>query len=86
MARSYFTGAYPPQLQGAFQVSSDSVNTTVQYEPDALALVKAHIEDFGRAVQGDGEPAASGVDGLMAVQVTEAMVESLPIHDESLSY
>ena len=48
-------------------MSSDSGNTTVQYEPDALALVKAHIEDFGRAVR---------VDGLMAVQVTEAMVES----------
>ena len=65
-----------PRLQGELRVSSETVNTTVAYEPDFVALVTRNIEDFQRAIVEDRDPAASGVDGLKLVQVTEGMVES----------
>jgi hypothetical protein len=36
----------------------------------------AELEDFQQAVRQDREPAASGIDGLRAVEVTLAMIES----------
>ena len=65
-----------PRLQGELQVSSESVNTVVAYEPDLVALVTWNIEDFQRAIADDRDPAASGIDGLNMVQVTAGMVES----------
>ncbi|MQG33720.1 MAG: Gfo/Idh/MocA family oxidoreductase [SAR202 cluster bacterium] len=65
-----------PRLQGELRVSSETVNTTVAYEPDFVYLVTRNIEDFQRAMAEDREPAASGIDGLKLVQVTGAMVES----------
>ena len=66
-----------PRLQGELQVSTETVNTTVAYEPDLVALVTWNIEDFQRAVVEDGDPAASGVDGLNMVQVTAGMLDSV---------
>ena len=66
-----------PRLQGELQVSTETVNTTVTYEPDLVALVTWNIEDFQRAVVEDGDPAASGVDGLNMVQVTAGMLDSV---------
>jgi predicted dehydrogenase len=57
-------------------VSSETVNTTVAYEPDFVYLVTKNIEDFQRAIAEDREPASSGAHGLKLVQLTEAMVES----------
>jgi predicted dehydrogenase len=34
------------------------------------------LEDFVRAVEVDGEPQVSGLDGLVNVQVLEAVMES----------
>ena len=68
--------AAPPRLQGELRVSSETVNTTVAYQPDSLVLVTRQIEDFNRAIQEDRDPAASGIDGLRVVQVTVGMVES----------
>ncbi len=65
-----------PRLQGELRVSSETVNTTVAYEPDIVYLVKRNIEDFQRAVAEDREPAASGPHGLKLVQLTEGMIES----------
>ena len=65
-----------PRLQGELRVSSETVNTTVAYEPDFVYLVKKNIEDFQQAIAEDREPAASGAHGLKLVQLTEAMVES----------
>ena len=70
------SGASWPRLEGELRVSSETVNTTVAYEPDLVALVTWNIEDFGRAIAEDRDPAASGADGLKAVQVTAGMVES----------
>ena len=58
------------------QVSSDTVNGTVSYEPDNLAHFQREIEDFNRAIEQNGQPAATGTDGLKVVQVTVAMLES----------
>ena len=65
-----------PRLQGELRVSSETVNTTVAYEPDFVYLVTRNIEDFQRAIAEDRDPAAAGIDGLKMVQVTEGMVES----------
>ena len=65
-----------PRLQGELRVSSDTINTTVAYEPDFVALVTKNIEDFQGAIAEDRDPSASGVDGLKLVQVTAGMVES----------
>lgn len=65
-----------PRLQGELRVSSETVNTTVAYEPDFVYLVSRNIEDFQRAIAEGREPAASGVHGLKLVQLTEGMIES----------
>jgi predicted dehydrogenase len=63
-------------LQGSLEVVSDTVNTTVSYPQDALALYKRQVEAFNEAIQHDAEPLASGLDGLRVVQATVAMIES----------
>jgi 1,5-anhydro-D-fructose reductase (1,5-anhydro-D-mannitol-forming) len=63
-------------LQGSLEVVSETVQTTRTYEQDTLALYTRQIEAFNRAIQQHEEPTASGLDGLRAVQVTEAMIES----------
>jgi 1,5-anhydro-D-fructose reductase (1,5-anhydro-D-mannitol-forming) len=63
-------------LQGALEVTSDTVNTTVSYPQDPVALYKRQVEAFNRALKRHETPIASGLDGLKAVQVTGAMIES----------
>jgi len=63
-------------LQGSLEVVSDTVNTTMAYQQDTLGLYQRQIEAFNQAIQQNEEPTASGLDGLRAVQVTEAMIES----------
>ena len=65
-----------PRLQGELRVSSETVNTTVAYEPDFVFLVTRNVEDFQKAIIEDRDPAASGAHGLKLVQLTEGMVES----------
>ena len=65
-----------PTFAGSLEVSSETLNSTESYGPDALALFTWQTEDFNRAIQRDEDPLASGVDGLKAVQVTVAMIES----------
>ena len=65
-----------PTLAGDLEVTSETVNTTVSYEPDPLALFTWQTEAFNRAIQMDEDPPASGIAGLKVVQVTVAMIES----------
>ena len=65
-----------PFLEGSLEVTSETVNSTVSYTPDPLALSKWQIEGFNRAISLDEAPRASGIEGLRSVQVTAAMIES----------
>ena len=65
-----------PSLEGTLEVASETVNSTVNYTPDPLALVKWQIEGFNKAITLDEEPRAPGPVGLQSVQVTVAMIES----------
>ena len=65
-----------PTMAGELEVVSETVNSTVAYEPDPLLLFKWQTEAFNRAILNDEEPAASGIDGLKIIQVTLAMIES----------
>ncbi|MBT97659.1 MAG: hypothetical protein CL902_03415 [Dehalococcoidia bacterium] len=72
-----FNDAYPPHtLQGSMEVSSEAVNTSVPYSRDGLILMQRQIEGFNQAIQHGTEPAANGRDGLIAIQIIEAMIES----------
>ena len=74
--RVFLADASRPLLDGSLEVASETVNSTVTYTPDPLALVKWQIEGFNKAITLDEEPRASGHDGLRSVQVTAAMIES----------
>jgi predicted dehydrogenase len=63
-------------MRGKLEVVSDAVNTEDSYEGDLLSLYKLQIEAFSQAVQGGEEFEASGIDGLRAVQVVSAVIES----------
>jgi len=63
-------------LRGALEVVSATVNTTVAYPQEQLALYTRQVEAFNHAIQHDEEPIASGRDGLHVVQVTMAMIAS----------
>jgi 1,5-anhydro-D-fructose reductase (1,5-anhydro-D-mannitol-forming) len=63
-------------LQGSLEVVSETVQTTMAYEQDTLALYTRQVEAFNWAIQHNEEPTASGLDGLRVVQVTEAIIES----------
>jgi predicted dehydrogenase len=63
-------------LQGSLEVVSDTVNTTVAYQQDPVALYTRQVEAFNHTIQHNEEPTASGLDGLKAVQITEAVIES----------
>ena len=72
-----FNEAFPPHtLQGNLEVSSETVNTATSYPRDGLILLQLQVEDFNRAIQQGHEPAASGKDGLKAVQFIEATIKS----------
>src|SRR5512144_179222 len=61
---------------GRFETISETINETCAYPEELLPNYVAEIEDFQHAVATDGEPAATGVDGLRVVEVTVAMIES----------
>ena len=75
--RVLLMNAAAPALGGSLEITSETVNSEVSYEPDPLALVKWQIEGFNKAVTLDEEPRASGLAGLRSVQITEAMIESV---------
>jgi 1,5-anhydro-D-fructose reductase (1,5-anhydro-D-mannitol-forming) len=66
---------YEP-LKGGLEVASDSVSIEEPYTGDLLSLYQLEVEAFQRAVQRNEEFEASGMDGLRAVQVASAIIES----------
>lgn len=62
--------------EGSLDITSESVNTSMDYPHDFLANYVDEVEDFDRAVSERREPAATGLDGLRAVEVTLAMITS----------
>jgi len=63
-------------MRGKLEVVSNPTNMEESYEGNLLSLYKLQIEAFSRAIQGDEEFEASGLDGLRAVQVASAIIES----------
>ena len=63
-------------LQGHLEVVSDTVNISRSYDPEPLGLFRLQTEAFQRAIEKGEDPPATGLDGLRAVQVTSAMIES----------
>ena len=62
--------------RGKLEFVSDAVNTEDSYEGDLLSLYRLQIQAFPRAIERDEEFDASGMDGLRAVQVASAIIES----------
>ncbi|MDA1036294.1 MAG: Gfo/Idh/MocA family oxidoreductase [Chloroflexi bacterium] len=63
-------------LCGSLDVATEALTTNETFETDPIALYTWQVDAFNDAVERDVEPAASGLDGLRAAQVTLAMVES----------
>jgi predicted dehydrogenase len=63
-------------LQGLLDGVSDTVQTTVAYQANPLALYMRQDEACDGASQHDEEPVASGLDGLRAAQARMTMIES----------
>lgn len=63
-------------LRGKLEVVSDAVNAEDSYEGDLLSLYRLQINAFQRAIERDEDFDASGMDGLRAVQVASAIIES----------
>ena len=62
--------------KGEVEVVSDTVQRREAYPDNYLGNFVAQTEDFQRAVAEDRDPAATGVDGLRAVETTLAAIES----------
>jgi 1,5-anhydro-D-fructose reductase (1,5-anhydro-D-mannitol-forming) len=63
-------------LDGALGISTSGTEERASYENDPIVLYTWQVDAFNAAVASDGEPAATGMDGLRAAQITVAMVES----------
>ena len=62
--------------KGEIEVVSDTVQRSEAYPDDYLGNFIAQTKDFQQAIAEDREPAATGVDGLRAVETTLAAIES----------
>ena len=61
---------------GALAVRTDALAEDETYPEHPFALYTKQVQAFDAAVEGNGEPLASGLDGLRVVEITLAMVES----------
>ncbi|MEW6671799.1 MAG: Gfo/Idh/MocA family oxidoreductase [Thermodesulfobacteriota bacterium] len=61
---------------GRLEIASESITLNESYERDSLSLYRYEIEAFNRAIEKDEPFRASGEDGLHAVGVLSAIVES----------
>jgi 1,5-anhydro-D-fructose reductase (1,5-anhydro-D-mannitol-forming) len=63
-------------LGGTLEVRTDALSVDEPFGQDSMVLYTWQVDAFNDAVEHDGQPAATGVDGLRAAQITLAMVES----------
>ena len=61
---------------GVLAVRTDALTEDEAYAAHPFALYTRQVEAFDGAVEGNGAPLATGVDGLRVVEITLAMVES----------
>ncbi len=61
---------------GAFAVRTDGITEDETYPEHPFSLYTKQVQAFDAAVEGNGEPLATGLDGLRVVEITLAMVES----------
>lgn len=61
---------------GSLSVRTEGLTEDYNYNSDPIELYTKQVEAFGIAVQGNGDPLATGLDGLRVVEITLAMVES----------
>ena len=61
---------------GALAVRTDALTEDETYPEHPFALYTKQVRAFDAAVEGNGEPLATGLDGLRVVEITLAMVES----------
>ena len=74
--RAGVRGGIDVNLTGTLDVRTDALTADESYPSDPIALYTWQVDAFNEAAEGKGEPAAAGIDGLRASQVTSAMVES----------
>lgn len=60
--------------EGSLEIISETVLTTAEYSHEFLGNYIDELENFYHAVTNQQEPAAAGIDGLRAVEVTVAMI------------
>lgn len=63
-------------LDGTLDITTSGAETNEPYANGPIALYTWQVDAMNAAVSGNGEPAATGEDGLRAAQITLAMVES----------
>jgi len=61
---------------GALAVRTDALTEDEAYAPHPFELYTKQVQAFDAAVEGNGAPLATGLDGLRVVEITLAMVES----------
>lgn len=65
---------------GSLSASTDIVSISTEYDHDPINLYKVQVEKFQNSLSGNHQPLATGTDGLRAVEVTGAMLESARIN------
>ena len=63
-------------LEGTLDIDVNGTKAEESYESDPIALYTRQVNTFNAAIVNGGELLASGLDGLRAAQITQAMVES----------
>ena len=76
LGRAGLRGSVEMDQGGALAVRTDAVTQDKAYAQHPFALYTKQVEAFDAAVEGNGEPLATGLDGLRVVEITLAMVES----------
>ena len=76
LGRGAVHGSIDTVLAGTLDVRTDATAIEEAFATDPVGLYTWQVDAFNRAVLEGTEPAATGLDGLRAAQVTVAMVES----------
>jgi 1,5-anhydro-D-fructose reductase (1,5-anhydro-D-mannitol-forming) len=81
LGRGGVHGSIDVNMTGQLAVRTDAFTIDEAYEPDPVKLYTRQVAAFNKSVIEGGDPAATGMDGLRAAQVTGAMLESAKTGD-----
>ena len=76
LGRAGLSASIDMNQAGASAVRTDVLTEDEAYPEHPFALYTKQVQAFDAAVEGNGEPLATGLDGLRVVEITLAMVES----------